>query len=675
MITFEKGLSYNFMIERISEAKGNYYYVIQVENKECWIKMYPFEIYQPHKKNIIRCEYRGIDSFGSHIFIEDKLSILYELYKEKEEYDFSYVKEGIDTEGKRFSTLKDKYGLTHRLYEQLLPEQKNSKNVIKCTVTAINKTSKTLILHVSDITKANAQNFDIQDINNSETVIWIDAETLFKSIEKEQLLNDYFYNNLNTYSKYKQQSNFINLYHAKNKKWIVHYLAFLDKRYKAILIQKEDLYKLTEFADLMICLINRVKALKIARLNKLPKLKKYEGLKKSIEILQTNSLHSYKESLSFIENPISEMSTLLSLFEIDKDFFSNNFSFYKEISKTLYNSIMCMDSSDVYEERQKEKCLKAFRGILSNRIYSEFKRSLQAHNLSIETSTTSKIFSRLCSLLQHPEYINNQTIHLYINEQPPILGAIASIIYGYKQLYTIKNSSELLTCINNMLDLSMNYKENTTENVEVKAIEKVEEIKDIPIVPTKQQVSELSEEKLTGTSFFLNLYTDNTYEITDSPITQNNIAKCVTINPDRDIFILQCYEHGSVNKVPVRTIKEKKKDRKYLNGCYVQDCLKEIYVISEETYIATISLYNNIKFIKLYSTKYISEHSSLNLKGNQIVGTNVDSTEYFLISSDHINLLPKRLIYNSPNPIGKNIKNLYYENDIQILKELGILKI
>lgn len=78
---------------------------------------------------------------------------------------------------------------------------------------------------------------------------------------------------------------------------------------------------------------------------------------------------------------------------------------------------------------------------------------------------------------------------------------------------------------------------------------------------------------------------------------------------------------------------KKKEERKYLNGCYSQDCLKDIYVISEETYIATLSLYNNDVFVKLYSTEYISEHLSLGLKGNQVVGTNVDSTEYFLISS------------------------------------------
>ncbi|WP_302614508.1 hypothetical protein, partial [uncultured Bacteroides sp.] len=105
------------------------------------------------------------------------------------------------------------------------------------------------------------------------------------------------------------------------------------------------------------------------------------------------------------------------------------------------------------------------------------------------------------------------------------------------------------------------------------------------------------------------------------------------------------------------------------------DCLKGIYVISEETYIATLSLYNNDTFIKLYSTEYISEHSLLGLKGNQVVGTNVDSTEYFLIPSECVELLPKRLIYNSATPVGKNIKNPYYRSDILTLKELGILTV
>lgn len=138
---------------------------------------------------------------------------------------------------------------------------------------------------------------------------------------------------------------------------------------------------------------------------------------------------------------------------------------------------------------------------------------------------------------------------------------------------------------------------------------------------------------------------------------------------------MQCYEHGSVNKITVRFLLEKKREKRYLNGLYPQDQLKEIFVASDETYLAAISLYNQEKFIKLYSTKYISEHSSLVLKGNQVVGAFVDSTEYFLIPFEYINLLPQRLIYDTATPIGKNIKNSYYENDIQILKEIGIVKI
>lgn len=161
--------------------------------------------------------------------------------------------------------------------------------------------------------------------------------------------------------------------------------------------------------------------------------------------------------------------------------------------------------------------------------------------------------------------------------------------------------------------------------------------------------------------------------ISENQIDENNIIKRIAINPQKDKFILQCYEHGSVNKVTVRYLLEKKRGKRYLNGLYPQDQLKEIFVSNDEAYLAVISSYDQETFVKLYSTKYISEHSSLGLKGNQVVGANVDSTEYFLVASEYSDLLPQRLIYDSVTPIGKNIKNSYYENDIQTLKRLGIV--
>lgn len=331
------------MVERIAEAKGNYYYVIVIDNKECWIKMLPFEIYQNTKKNIIRCEYRGVDSYGSHIFIEDKLSLLYELYKEKEEYDFNYVKEGIDMEGTHFSVLKDKYGLVHRLYEKLPSNQKNKETPIKCRINSIDKTQKALILQVIEATNANCMENNIPNINDVTVIAWIDETALFKYINKKTLIDDYFYNIIHL-SEDVYLKNTINLYQSKNNKWIVCYINYLDKRYKYILIQKGNLYELAEFADLMICLINWTRTFKISKIKKIPQLKKYEGLQKAIKILQTNSQSNYKETLIGTENTISEMSTLFGLFEIDPCFFSENFSFYREVCKMLYNNILTISS-------------------------------------------------------------------------------------------------------------------------------------------------------------------------------------------------------------------------------------------------------------------------------------------------------------------------------------------
>lgn len=659
MVTFEKGQSYDFPVKEIVKTNNNSYYIIQVDKEKCWIKMYPFEIHQNPSKRIIRCEYRGLDSYKSHIFIEDKLSILHDLYKGKEICNFSYVKEGIDTSGYSFSVLKDKYELLHRIYEPLSEEQKNGEKPIICFVSSIDKIRKALTLHVIEKVDANYQ-------------VWISAEELFKAIDKEELLNEYFHG-INIYRQY--VGNIFNLYQTKNNKWIIHYLKFLDKRYKYVLIQKKDLHKITEFADLMISLINWMITSQMNKSKKIPKLNKYEGLRKAIEILQNNYLYSYKENFLRTENLIPEMSTLFSLFEIDPSFFNENFSFYKEITEKLYKNLLNSNTLTESSKDTKEKCINALLGIISNRIKIEYKRII--NNIlpeddllnQIKKMERRKTFNLLYSILtKYPNSINNQDIHSYIDMQPQALSAILCIIYGLKQLGEIENPSKLLNEIRNIFYFSNKYGQENNKN---KDFEDMEE--NAP--SNEQQISDEFKKKSDEDCFHLNLYKDGTYVITEKKISESSIIRSITINPNIDKFILQCYEHGSVNKVPVRILLEKKKEKKYLNGCYSQDCLKDIYIISEETYIATISSYNNNTFIKLYSTEYISEHLSLSLKGNQVVGAIVDSTEYFLISPEHTTDLPNRLIYNSPTPLGKNIQNSYYENDIVMLERLGILTI
>ena len=76
--------------------------------------------------------------------------------------------------------------------------------------------------------------------------------------------------------------------------------------------------------------------------------------------------------------------------------------------------------------------------------------------------------------------------------------------------------------------------------------------------------------------------------------------------------------------------------------------------------------------MKLYSTENISQHTSLSLKGNQVVDSIVDETDFYLIPNENKDMIPQRIVYSSPTPLGKNIANAYYEKDIIALRRMGV---
>ncbi|RGO84645.1 hypothetical protein DXA83_25875 [Bacteroides thetaiotaomicron] len=59
------------------------------------------------------------------------------------------------------------------------------------------------------------------------------------------------------------------------------------------------------------------------------------------------------------------------------------------------------------------------------------------------------------------------------------------------------------------------------------------------------------------------------YIITNKQLFENNIIKSISINPNIDKFILQCYAHGSVNKVPID---------KFILQCYAHGSVNKVPV-------------------------------------------------------------------------------------------------
>ena len=135
--------SYRFNVIRIEEAKGNLYYVINVNNKEVWVKLFDYQRISAKLKKQIDCVFCGFDKYGSYIFVQDKLSILNDLYEENQEYKFKFVSESLDNNTNvGYSIIRDEYGISHRLYDTLSENQKCGKEEIICIVDSIDPVKK-----------------------------------------------------------------------------------------------------------------------------------------------------------------------------------------------------------------------------------------------------------------------------------------------------------------------------------------------------------------------------------------------------------------------------------------------------------------------------------------------------------------------------------------------------
>lgn len=656
-MTLEKGLCYNFMVERIAEANNNHYYVIRVNEKECWVRMYSFEIYQNPSKNIISCEYRGTDSYGSPIFVEDKLSILHELYKTNEAYVFYYMKNGIDNTGKNCLILRDNYGFKHYLYGEIESTLKKKDTSILCQIKSFDKIQKCLILQPYSVL-------------NDSLSSWIDPTTLFKIIEKEELINEYFYIFLeDTHSMMPAlaKKNIKSSLQNHNNIWIKQYIHFLNKRLKYNLIQHNNLEKLSEFSQLMLNLLNWSASF-LKQWKKAPKISKYEGLSKAILLIKDDKLsfflNNYIESLQKMqEGSIKDGNIILSLMELDSQLFHSRALQYLQIGESFYNNknINC-------------KFLEAFSGILSQRINSRILDLQQDIDLK-KANESSNILAILGMLILFLTKINGTNLQFYKTLLHRFIHANSILLQKGSTVHNSSSSSTRISIDNDILTW-VKLKETcrciTPHESQKRYIEAVDSTDKYAVFTKPQQTNLSSTFTNDRTIAYWNLYEDGSYMISENYCNAENILKSVPLLEScKNGYLLLCYDKGNINKVPIRLLLEKKKKNfRYINGFYRHNQLKKICTIKTECFISIISLYNNEKYIKLYSTSNISKHTSLCLKGNQVVDSIVDETDYNLIPNDFEKEIPQRLIYSSPMPLGKNIDNAYYLEDIQKLNKI-----
>lgn len=165
---YNNGTIVELKVKDYKYQEGFHYYQVDYNGSPCLVKMMPNDavMYDEHgrgKKTII-CRDMGPDDNGQPFLVEDKGSLIEELYEENTVQTFTYCYSNTISRKLKYHVVKDEYGLTHRYYGRLHVQHKNQFSKINFYIKDIHSKSKTLILTIDDPTIEENDNLGTVDI-------------------------------------------------------------------------------------------------------------------------------------------------------------------------------------------------------------------------------------------------------------------------------------------------------------------------------------------------------------------------------------------------------------------------------------------------------------------------------------------------------------------------------
>lgn len=217
------------------------------------------------------------------------------------------------------------------------------------------------------------------------------------------------------------------------------------------------------------------------------------------------------------------------------------------------------------------------------------------------------------------------------------------------------------------------FKSNVEEVNNIETTEHVERVnftESLKHTAEPNYVEELSQKDNSNEkAIFVNFYIDGSYIISEQDIKEDN-TKSIKITPENiNHFILQCYSNGCINKVPVKNINNLQLGYRYKNGLNLTADLKQLVVLSDNDFVVFLSKQNNSRFIKVYPVAEISAHTTLGLKGNQLLSKNYDVIENILFLREQDKQNVEHLISRTKSNLGYNMSSVSYRNEIEWITE------
>lgn len=340
---------YTLKVERIINVNGFLFYEVIFNNAVVHIKLYPFEVQllarSAPRKEIV-CIYLGISEDGSIRLVQDRASIIDELFEIDTTHNFTYLKSQHDNKSDYdYHILKDGYGLTHRFYHELPEDKLVPGTLMEFWIKSIHPETKVLNLIYAD------------SIDEYAPKVWFPADKIFDEIGEADNRTVYFDDLIDKAEKreLKALNDLYQQYQEENNLWVFTYMNYIDNILVSKYIKNNQLEELRSICIIMVKLQKWMaegsKYLdyfnKETRTSTLLKSKyqitKYERIIKAIELIRSNKQGEYiqdivnalQKSGRLVFNKEERIDILIEIMRIYPEYIMQNMSDTVVLFKSL----------------------------------------------------------------------------------------------------------------------------------------------------------------------------------------------------------------------------------------------------------------------------------------------------------------------------------------------------
>ena len=238
---------YPLKVQKIVNIEGLFYYEVIFSGVVVNVKLYPFEVkmleHSEPRKEIV-CAYLGISDNGKIRLVQDRASLIDDLFEVDTTHEFLYNRCLHDYKTDRdYHMIKDEYGLTHRFYGNLPEEKQIFGTKIEFWIKSIHPETKNLNLIYAD------------GIDKYIPRTWFSAEQVFEEIGESDNKPTYFDDlkeKSNERGSNKLLKELFEQYNEKNNLWVFSYMNYIDEVLMPWHIKKHELEELSSMCSIMI---------------------------------------------------------------------------------------------------------------------------------------------------------------------------------------------------------------------------------------------------------------------------------------------------------------------------------------------------------------------------------------------------------------------------------------